>query len=520
MRHKKTKHCDDGSAQQGVPLPVPMPVQWPNPMTNLSLEPRAFLHPFTMIVSGPTACGKSSWVKNLLQHSTAMISPAPYKIILCYRRWQPMYAEMAKTIPNLSFIQGVPDNLHDETFIDSRFPHLIIFDDLMKDATKSGEVCELYTEGAHHRNLSVISLMQNLFNRGKENKTMNLNSHYLVVFKNPRDRQQVAVLGQQMYPHRSSYFMEKFSAATSEPYGCLVVDLKQETPEAHRLRSGCHKSLNQSASSLPTLPTPAQTRGWLNQSASQGEATPTLPAPAQTRGQPMAINRSDALEPHSLPNCDRDHTSQDPQDTMDNLSCNECGVLFASSYMLHRHEETCPSETISEPERTIDDSGDESEDEGVWQGLVQRVYDELDDVFQKKVERLETSGMDDKEARQEASVAMMPTYRRHLIKDYKKILRTANGLEKSAIHKEIQNTIQWYLDKDYDFEYALNITMKKTRHLFDGVLDDDEDDDEDDGTDDEDNDNDDDNDNANDNDDDDDDDDDDDNDNPNPNPYL
>ncbi len=434
-----------------------------------------------------------------------------------------MYAEMAKTIPNLSFIEGIPTNLHDETFIDSRFPHLIVFDDLMKDATKSGEVCELYTEGAHHRNLSVISLMQNLFNKGKENRTMNLNSHYLVIFKNPRDRQQVAVLGQQMYPHRSSYFMDKFNAATSQPYGCLVVDLKQETPEAHRLRPGwstnqcsgyqlnqsvnkgevlnqstnegetthAQSGLNQLANQGETTHVEPEPRGllqsWLNQSASRGETTPTLPTHAQTRdwlnqsdskGETRGryINEHDALGAHSLPDRHNVHTS--PQETMEN-SCNECGALFSTRYMLNRHEEACPAEASSESSE--DDNGsdsssaDESEDEGVWDGLVQRVCDGLDDEYQAKVERLETSGVENEEARREVGDAMRPVYKRHLIKEYKNILRTAKGLKKSAIHKEIQDTIHWYMDKDYTFEYALNIAMKKKRHLFDGVLEEDSD---------------------------------------------
>ena len=60
---------------------------------------------------------------------------------------------------------------------------LLIIDDIMKDATQDKEICELFTEGAHHRNLSVICIMQNLFNKGTENRTMSLNSQYIVLLK-------------------------------------------------------------------------------------------------------------------------------------------------------------------------------------------------------------------------------------------------------------------------------------------------------------------------------------------------
>ena len=124
---------------------------------------------------------------------------------------------------NIQFVEGI-STWGDDTSYGS----LYIFDDLMKDATKNDEICELYTEGSHHKNMSVICLLQNLYNKGKENRTMNLNSQYLVLLKNPRDRQQVAVLARQMYPNKANYFLERFQKATSEPYGYLLVDLKKE----------------------------------------------------------------------------------------------------------------------------------------------------------------------------------------------------------------------------------------------------------------------------------------------------
>ena len=44
-------------------------------------------------------------------------------------------------------MQGLPENLNDESFIDSRYPSLIVIHDLMRDATNSKDVCELFGEG-------------------------------------------------------------------------------------------------------------------------------------------------------------------------------------------------------------------------------------------------------------------------------------------------------------------------------------------------------------------------------------
>ena len=102
----------------------------------------------------------------------------------------------------------------------------------MRDATKNSDICELYTEGSHHRNLSVIC-----HHHGRENRTISLNIQYLVLFKNPRDQLQVMTLSRQMFPHRSYQFMDQFNRATAKPFGYLVIDLKQNTPNYQRLRT-------------------------------------------------------------------------------------------------------------------------------------------------------------------------------------------------------------------------------------------------------------------------------------------
>ena len=60
---------------------------------------------------------------------------------------------------------------------------------------------------------------------------------YLVMLKNPRDQQQVAVLARQMYPNRPQHFMAEYDRATHKPYGYLFVDLKQDTPGDQRLKT-------------------------------------------------------------------------------------------------------------------------------------------------------------------------------------------------------------------------------------------------------------------------------------------
>ena len=186
-------------------------------------------HPFTCVIAGPTGCGKSTFVTRLLHHATAMIDPPPEKITWCYGEWQEAYATTDLT--HVRFEEGLPT----ESMFESTTRNFIVIDDLMAETNE--RVTTLFTKKSHHRNTSVLYLMQNLFPKNKESRTISLNTHYMVVFKNPSDATQMSHLALQMYPGRAKFVQEAFKDATSLPYGYLLVDLKQDTPEDMRLRT-------------------------------------------------------------------------------------------------------------------------------------------------------------------------------------------------------------------------------------------------------------------------------------------
>ena len=194
-----------------------------------------FIHPFSMVLSGPSFSGKTRWTSDLLQ--TSLITPSPQRIIWCYGQWQPMYEEVRKWMSNIKFIRGIPHQLSEETFLDTDQRNLIVFDDLMSEAKCDQRIADLFTKGSHHRNMSVIYLTQNLFPQGKACRDIALNTQYLVLFNNPIDRQQVATLSKRIFLSSSTNFMKIYEQATARPYGYLVVDLKAGTPELERLHT-------------------------------------------------------------------------------------------------------------------------------------------------------------------------------------------------------------------------------------------------------------------------------------------
>ena len=186
-----------------------------------------WVHPFTSVISGPTGCGKTMFVRRFVQNVRHMMSPPPDRITWSYDVYQPVYA----TIEGVEFVQGLPD-------LDALNPtekRLIIVDDQMDDVNQ--KVADLYTKYSHHRNASIMLIVQNLFNKNKFHRTISLNAHYMVLFKNPRDTSQMMALGQQMYPRHTNYFAKAYASATSRPYGYLLIDMKQTTPDVLRLRT-------------------------------------------------------------------------------------------------------------------------------------------------------------------------------------------------------------------------------------------------------------------------------------------
>ncbi len=185
-------------------------------------------HPFTALVAGPTGCGKSTFVKKLIKYKDIMMDPTPSRIVWHYGEYQHMFDELQSLV---EFKEGLPDIEHFE----GSEPTLLVLDDLMQETDES--VSKLFTKGSHHRNLSILLLVQNVFDKNKHLRTISLNTHYLVFFKNPRDASQFTHLAKQMRPGHVHHMQEAFTDATTRPYGYLFIDFTQETTEDVRLRT-------------------------------------------------------------------------------------------------------------------------------------------------------------------------------------------------------------------------------------------------------------------------------------------
>ena len=197
------------------------------------MEPPKFMHPFTALIGGCTKSGKTEFTKKFVACADHMMTPAPQEIIWCYSEYQPGYEVLLKN-PKVKLVEGLP--CLQELKETASVPKLLVLDDLLMEGNaKNSGITQLFIKGAHHYNVSCIHIVQNIFYGSL--RTARINSHYLVLMRNPSDKLQVMQLARQLFPGQHGCLMEAYKDATIENYGYLLVDVSPEIPEKLRLRT-------------------------------------------------------------------------------------------------------------------------------------------------------------------------------------------------------------------------------------------------------------------------------------------
>lgn len=401
-------------------------------------------------------------VKELLQNHSSKIEPNIERIMWLYKRWQPLYTDIKRRVsPGVEFIQGIPNDLDDDDYFDPRMNNLLILDDLFSESGKDKRITELFTEGSHHRSLSVISINQNLF--GTKDPTQRRNCHYMVLFNNPIDKQSVMTLARQMYPGQCDILLKQFVKATKYPYGHLLVDLKPFTPEHQRLKCIRQNSPNSEATSHVTP-----------QETIKEEVVPK-------------VN-------HSSSDVQSDQIVDLAEPTMTEKmnSCDDCGLLFDTPHDVQRHVKRgwCMENKEESPNKKQkmeeDDSDDENnkENNGYLQ-LWKRAKDSNIERYNKIYQKLKDDGEESDTAQEMADERVQSYNEREFFGKYQTLIDNYMlPLRNNRLHQEIMAKIDKLVSKGYDTTSAVKKVLRSFRSsfqdLFDTELSDDEEDESDD----------------------------------------
>ena len=316
-------------------------------------------------------------------------------------------------MPQVEFVKGIPEALESDHYLDRNVRNCLILDDLMGDAKKDERVANLFTKGSHHRNLSVFYLTQNLFPQGKASRDVCLNTKYLVLFNNPVDRHQVALLARRIFPHNSHQFMKTYIDTVQQPYGHLLIDLRAQTPEHARLK-------------------------------------------------PNALTSIRAVEPiRAQPALQKQYST----DYSDMPSCSQCGLVFADIEALIEHSKMgCrkPKEDSPAKKRKYDEE---------WLDIIlQKAIESLEDEWERKFDKY-SEDMDEDEAKQKAYEKMRPLYYKEALNMYTTTIQRMLLAEQSYIHSQIMDDIEEYKENGMSEDTAIKAAIKKNSHFIESEFD-------------------------------------------------
>jgi len=222
--------------------------------------------PARIILLGPSMCGKSSWLVNVLKNQEH-----------CFKQ----------TFDHIFFCNGVPQEKLEKdltaffgskniTFFKKYFPEteiesgtlfkgthnpVIVIDDLASETSNSKTLSNLFTRISHHAPVTVILTTQVLFTRGGSMHDASRNASHFAIFRAPREGQGIRIMvclycftpfldsfnifcflfqARQMFPGNSKLMIDAYEKCIEEPYSCLVVDASPNCHHLFRLRAGIH----------------------------------------------------------------------------------------------------------------------------------------------------------------------------------------------------------------------------------------------------------------------------------------
>ena len=209
-----------------------------------------FSIPSNMLIVGPTSSGKTTWLKHLVVGRHEYFATPPETMLLFYKEPQKAYEYMEDDMnrhkrsnsrfPTFRKFKSIPNSIEELKDIWESYPRimpkLVVFDDYLDDV---GQILKhFFTVLTHHYNCFTVFLCQNLFDKKGDLRTLSINTQYMVLFNNPRDRSAVAHLAKQIFPGRVGILNKAYrEAVNSRSHGYLLLDFHQQQDDKVRIRS-------------------------------------------------------------------------------------------------------------------------------------------------------------------------------------------------------------------------------------------------------------------------------------------
>ena len=166
-----------------------------------------FIPPFRVLLTGPTNCGKSSMILDIMKHYDTFFEKKFDYVIYYHAGHDGLgesrrnYIEQLKEhIPDLIVIEGLP--------IMSKVAKLdgskcLLLDDLFHQLADNDDFVKLCTAGSHHANISFFLTTQNLYWPSRHRVTILRQCSDLIIFQGILDKSVLYTLSRQLFEDRN-----------------------------------------------------------------------------------------------------------------------------------------------------------------------------------------------------------------------------------------------------------------------------------------------------------------------------
>ena len=134
---------------------------------------------FKLFISGPSRCGKTFFISELLENIETFAKEPPETILYVYKVWQSKFDEMKSIVhgfieDNENIIQQIK-----EIALGQRI--FVIFDDLINSKSLV-DIATLFTVDGRHMNMSMAFLTQRMFVNNEHFRQISQNSDYFCIY--------------------------------------------------------------------------------------------------------------------------------------------------------------------------------------------------------------------------------------------------------------------------------------------------------------------------------------------------
>jgi len=180
-------------------------------------------------VYGPSQCGKSTFIYNLLKFRESVFSDTFDHIIYCMPEnthgSRTAYVTALREIcPNIYVHEGLPDTATSSFSVNNPTEKkLFIYDDLAHSLLTTRASIELMIQNSHHLNISVIYTSQNYFQKSEDGKTFQRQLTVKIIFEDRSDSTVLTnisrvVFRSTTYLHRCLEILKETFPEDNHPY--------------------------------------------------------------------------------------------------------------------------------------------------------------------------------------------------------------------------------------------------------------------------------------------------------------